>query len=337
MLALFERNQPIREDQTMNKEFDVAIVGAGPAGISVAIEAGRNGLRSIVIDKGSLVNTIRRYPTYAVFFSTSELLELGGIPFPSINKQPNRQEALRYFTKVAEHFAIEHSLYNIVHTITKDESGFSIESEKGTIRAKKVVIAIGYFEKFNMLEVEGEDQEHVSHFYTEAFAYTGREVVVVGGSNSAGEAALDLYRNGAKVTLVHRKPELYHKMKYWVRPDLANRIKEGSIKAYFNAVVKAIGSDEIRVEQEGKEFLLKADHVLALTGFHPDVGFLRMAGVTYDEETYVPVFNEESLESNVEGLYLAGTVLTGRFTSKIFIENSRHHGKLIIDHLLKQR
>jgi len=320
----------------MNEEFDVAIVGAGPAGISVAIEAGRNGLKSIVIDKGSLVNTIRRYPTYAVFFSTSELLELGGIPFPSINKQPNRQEALRYFTKVAEHFGVRHSLYNTVHTISRSNAGFEIESDKGTIRARKVVIAIGYFEKFNMLKVEGEAQEHVSHFYTEAFAYTGREVVVVGGSNSAGEAALDLYRNGAKVTLVHRKAELYEKMKYWVRPDLANRIKEGSIKAYFNTVVTAIGQDHIELRQGEKEFSIKAEHVLALTGFHPDVDFLKMAGVSYNKDTYVPDFNEQSLESNVEGLYLAGTVLTGRFTSKIFIENSRHHGKLIIDHIVQQ-
>lgn len=318
----------------MKDRYDIAIVGAGPAGLSVAIEAGKKGLRSIVIDKGSLVNTIRRYPTYAVFFSTSELLELGDVPFPSVNKQPNRQEALRYYTKIAEHFKIEHSLYNEVKAISQKEFGFAIESSKGTIEARKVVVAIGYFEKFNMLNVAGEDQAHVTHAYTEAFSYSGREVVVVGGSNSAGEAALDLHRNGAKVTLVHRGEELYHKMKYWVRPDLVNRIKEGSIKAYFNTTVSEIGSDTVSLQGPQGAFSIPAHHVLALTGFYPDADFLAQVGVAFDSETLVPDFNEHSLESNVPGLYLAGTVLTGRFTSKIFIENSRHHGKSIVGHIL---
>lgn len=321
----------------MSELYDVAIVGAGPAGLSVAIEAGRNNLKSIVIDKGSLVNTIRRYPTYAVFFSTSELLELGGIPFPSVNKQPNRQEALRYYTKLVEHFNIQHSLYNEVETIEKMENGFNIQTAKGAIKARKVVVAIGYFEKFNMLNVKGEDQEHVSHSYTEAFSYSGREVVVVGGSNSAGEAALDLYRNGAKVTVVHRQDELYHKMKYWVRPDLVNRIKEGSIKAHFNTTVTDIGTDTISLKGPEGDFSIPAEHVLALTGFYPDADFLGKIGVEFDSETLVPNYNEKSLESNVEGLYLAGTVLTGRFTSKIFIENSRHHGAAIVGDILAAR
>lgn len=317
-----------------NSVLDIIVVGSGPAGLSVAIESSKKGLSCLVIDKGSLVNTIRRYPTYAVFFSTSELLELGGIPFPAISKQPTRQEALRYYTKIAEYFNIEHSLYNKVDNIKKVDGVFELETTKGVFKARNVVVAIGYYERYNRLNVKGENLPHVSHFYTEAFPFVGRDVVVVGGSNSAGEAALDLYRNGAKVTLVHRKEGLYHKMKYWVKPDLENRIKEGAIKAYFNSVVKEIGHDYMVVSTENGERNIKADHVMALIGFHPDVDFLKNIGVAINEETFVPDFSEKTLESNIEGLYLAGTVLTGKNTSKIFIENSRHHGKLIVDGIL---
>jgi len=227
---------------------DIVVVGAGPAGLSVAIEAGKKHKSCLVIDKGSLVNTIRRYPTYAVFFSTSELLELGGVPFPAVNKQPSRQEALRYYTKLAQYFKVQHALYQYVEKIEKKQNLFEITTNKAVFKAKNVVIAIGYYEKYNKLNVIGEDLEHVSHFYTEPYPYVGRKVTIIGGSNSAGEAALDLYRNGAQVSLVHRGEELYYKMKYWVKPDLENRIKEGSITAYFNSKVLQITPNQVLIE-----------------------------------------------------------------------------------------
>ncbi|MBI1184121.1 YpdA family putative bacillithiol disulfide reductase [bacterium] len=319
------------------KTYDIVVVGAGPAGLSVAIEAGKNNLSCLLIDKGSLVNTIRKYPTYSVFFSTSELLELGGVPFPAVSKQPTRQEALRYYTKLVEYFKLEHSLYNTVEKIEKVDKHFMIKTTKGMFEATQVVVAIGYYDKYNKLNVPGEDLPNVSHYYIEPYPYVGRKVVVVGGSNSAGEAALDLYRNGAEVTMVHRGAELYYKMKYWVRPDLENRIKEGSIKAYFNSTVLEILPEKMRIETPDGQKEIDAQHVLALTGYHPDVSFLSKTGVLFDPETYVPQYNAETLESNIAGLYLAGTVLTGKNTSKIFIENSRHHGKLIVADILKKR
>ncbi|MFY0672094.1 MAG: YpdA family putative bacillithiol disulfide reductase [Bacteroidia bacterium] len=318
-----------------NKDYDVIVVGAGPAGLSVAIEAKKNNLSCLMIDKGSLVNTIRRYPTYAVFFSTSELLELSGIPFPAINKQPTRQEALKYYTKLVAYFNLNFSLYNTVIDVKKNDDEFYVETEKGVFKGKNVVIATGYYDKHNRLNVKGDDLSHVKYFYDEPYPYVGQNVLVVGGSNSASEAALDLYRNGANVTLAHRKKELYHKIKYWVKPDLENRIKEGSIKAYFNANLKEIWQGEVEVNTADGTIQIKADHVLALIGYHPDVSFLKKVGVQYDGVTFIPQFDESTLESNIKGLFLAGTVLTGKNTSKIFIENSRHHGKLIIDSILR--
>lgn len=318
----------------MEATYDVVVVGAGPAGLSVGIECEKRGLSCLIVDRGSLVNTIRRYPTYAVFFSTSELLELGGIPFPSISKQPTRQEALKYFLKITQYFNLKTSLYTEVQSIDRDGDGFAVHTSKGSLMAKNVVVAIGYYDNSNKLNIPGEDLPHVEHFYTEPYPYVGRKVIVVGGSNSAGEAALDLYRNGVDVTLVHRKSELYHKMKYWVRPDLENRIKKGEIKAYFDATLSEIGRDKVWLNTPDGPIELEANHVIALIGFHPDVSFLEKIGVQFDTETYVPSFNDETLESNVKGLYLAGTVLTGKNTSKIFIENSRHHGKMIIDGIL---
>lgn len=320
----------------MQSSYDVVVVGAGPAGLSVGIACKKQGLKCLIIDRGSIVNTIRRYPTYAVFFSTSELLELGGIPFPAINKQPTRQEALKYYLKLTEYFGLEFELYTEVLGIEKQEGLFSIHTSKGNVQAKKVVVSIGYYDQSNRLKVPGEDLPHVSHFYTEPFEFAGRKVLVVGGSNSAGESALDLYRNGVEVTLVHRGSELYHKMKYWVRPDLENRIKQGSIKAHFNTTVKEIRDGEVELQTGSETHTVAVDHVLALIGYHPEVSFLEKIGVAFDAETYVPVFDENTLESNIGGLYLAGTVLTGKNTSKIFIENSRHHGGVIVDDILKQ-
>ncbi|MCB0737022.1 MAG: YpdA family putative bacillithiol disulfide reductase [Bacteroidetes bacterium] len=311
--------------------YDIVVIGAGPAGLSVGIEASKNNLSCLIVDRGSVVNTIRRYPTYAVFFSTAELLELDRIPFPAINKQPTRHEALKYYNKVADYFNLNFSLYTNVEGIARNEFGFTLTTSKGEILAKNLVVAIGYYEKHNYLNVPGESLSNVQHFYTEPFAYARQKVTVVGGSNSAGEAALDLFRNGAEVTLVHRGSELYPRMKYWVKPDLENRIKEGSIKAYFNATVAEIKADKVLINAADGKHEIPTDHVLALIGYHPDVEFLKDAGVEFDTETYIPSFNLETLESNVPNLYLAGTVLAGKNTGKIFIENSRHHGKQIVD------
>lgn len=312
---------------------DVLVVGAGPAGLSVGIAAAKNNLSCLILDQGSVVNTIRRYPTYATFFSTSELLELDKLPFPSISKQPTRHEALRYYIKVAAYHKLNFQLYTKVENIEKENDHFKVSTDKGVFFARKVVVAIGYFEKYNALEVEGEDLPHVTHYYSEAFHYSEQKVVVVGGSNSAAEAALDLHRNGAHVTVVHRQSQLREKMKYWLRPDLINRIKEGSITAYFNSKVMRIQPGSIDVETPDGLKNIQADHVVALTGYHPEVSFLKKVGVEFDQETYVPSYNPETFESNVKGLYLAGTVTSGKNTSKIFIENSRHHGGIIMAHI----
>lgn len=316
-----------------NKVLDILVVGAGPAGLSVGIAASKNRMSCLILDQGSVVNTIRRYPTYATFFSTSELLELDNLPFPSISKQPTRHEALRYYIKVAAYYKLNFQLYTQVLDISKHGEYFSVSTSKGTFSAKNVVVAIGYFEKYNALNVEGEELPHVTHYYSEAYHYTEQKVIVIGGSNSAAEAALDLYRNGAQVTIVHRQDQLREKIKYWIRPDLINRIKEGSIKAYFNSKVVGIKPESVELDTPDGIKEIEAQHVVALTGYHPEVSFLNKIGIEFDDETYVPNYNPKTFESNVKGLYLAGTVTSGKNTSKIFIENSRHHGGIIVSHI----
>jgi thioredoxin reductase (NADPH) len=350
----------------MNAPYDVICVGAGPTGLACAIEAKRAGLRPLVIDKGVLCNSIYHYPVNMVFFTTPELLEIGDLPFVSATEKPNRVEALKYYRKCVEHYDLELRLGEMVTRVDGADGDFRVHTrviensaanemgdggesshpirmdvpgsqrERGisphehVYNARKLIVATGYYDLPNSLGVPGEDLPHVSHYYTEPHPFWRRDVVVIGGKNSAAEAALDLYRTGARVTLVHRRAELGSTIKYWVRPDIENRIKAGQIKALFNTHVVRITPDVVHVSGPDGEKILAAMEVFALTGYHPDFDFLRQLGVKLDSETNKPALDPQTLESNVPGLYLAGVVIGGKHTSEIFIENGRFHGKQII-------
>jgi thioredoxin reductase (NADPH) len=319
----------------MNAPYDVICVGAGPTGLACAIEAKRAGLRPLVIDKGVLCNSIYHYPVNMVFFTTPELLEIGDLPFVSAAEKPNRVEALKYYRKCVEHYDLELRLGEMVTRVEGRDGDFRVhtKTQDGAMEqyeARKLIVATGYYDLPNCLGVPGEDMPHVSHYYTEPHPFWRRDVVVIGGKNSAAEAALDLYRTGARVTLVHRRAELGSTIKYWVRPDIENRIKAGQIKALFNTQVVRITSEAVHVVGPAGETALPAVEVFALTGYHPDFDFLRQLGVKLDSETNKPALDPQTLESNVPGLYLAGVVIGGKHTSEIFIENGRFHGKQII-------
>jgi thioredoxin reductase (NADPH) len=315
--------------------YDVVCIGAGPTGLATAIEAKRAGMKALVIDKGCLCNSIFHYPANMVFFTTPELLEIGDLPLVSPTEKPTRAEALKYYRKAAEHYALDLRLFERVERVDGHDDGFTVhtKTDRGTkerCTARKIVVATGYYDLPNVMGVPGEDLPHVSHYYTEPFAFWNQEVVVIGGKNSAAEAALDLYRNGAKVTLVHRRPELGATIKYWVRPDIENRLKAGQITGLLDTRVKEITRDEVVVQNGGAEKRLPAKQVFALTGYHPDFAFIEGLGVQLDLDTRRPALDPNTLESNIPGIYLAGVVIGGRFTGEIFIENGRFHGKQIV-------
>ncbi len=320
------------------ENYDIICFGAGPTGLATAIEAKRAGLSSLVIDKGVLCNSIFHYPVNMYFFTTPELLEIGDLPLVCAAEKPTRAEALKYYRKCAEHFDLELRLFETIEKLEGSDGNFKVTTrrEDGTpeeYRGKKIAIATGYYDLPNMLGVPGEDLPNVSHYYTEPHPYWRQDVVVVGGRNSAAEAALDLYRNGARVTLVHRSAELGPTIKYWVRPDIENRIKAGQVKAMFNTQVKEFTDEYVVVENKDGVKRLPAVQAFALTGYHPDYTFIKSFGVELDEQTLKPKLNPETLESNVPGIYLAGVVIGGRHTSEIFIENGRFHGKQIVNGL----
>jgi thioredoxin reductase (NADPH) len=319
----------------MSNHYDLICIGAGPTGLATAIEAKRVGMRPLVIDKGCLCNSIFHYPVNMVFFTTPELLEIGDLPLTSPSEKPTRSEALKYYRKTAEHYQLELALFETVENVEGHDGHFKIHvrSQSGsrkTYEGKKLTIATGYYDLSNPLGVPGEDLPHVSHYYTEAHEYWGQDVVVIGGKNSAAEAALDLYRSGARVTLIHRRKELGMNIKYWVRPDIENRIRAGQVRALFESRVSRFEPGCAYVQTENGELVLLARQVFALTGYHPDFDFLRLLGIELDSQTNKPRINAQSLESNVPGLYLAGVVIGGNATSEIFIENGRFHGKQIV-------
>ena len=323
---------------------DLLIVGAGPAGLAAAIAARARNLRYLVVDRGGLVDGIHRFPAHMVFFTTPELLEIGGLPFVTPYEKPTRLEALRYYRRVADTFDLALALYEDVVAVTREaEDGrplFSVvtrrrSGELTTRRARAVVLATGYYGQPNLLGVAGEDLPHVSHYYTDAHAGYRRDVVVVGGKNSAAEAALDLYRAGARVTLVHHHAALGDSIKYWVKPDIENRIAEGSIRAMFDTSVRAITPSAVEVEGPSGRATLPADLVFLLTGYHPDFELLRGAGVAIDPVRRLAQYDPETLETNVPNLFLAGGVVSGRDTAPIFIENGRHHGEAIVRRILE--
>jgi thioredoxin reductase (NADPH) len=313
---------------------DVVIVGAGPTGLACAIEAEKAGFKTLIIDKGCLVNSIYHYPTNMVFFTTPELLEIGDIPFATASAKPSRLEALEYYRRVAEHYQLHIRQYEWVKTIIGEDDKFCVTTsgrhgEIHDYRARKIVVATGYYDLANLINVPGEDLDKVFHYYKEPHPYYDTDVVVIGGKNSAAEAALDLWRHGARVTLVHHHGQMHPHVKYWVRPDIENRIKAGEIKAHFNSSVRQIGADFVVVETESGPLRLKNDFVFALTGYHPDYDFLRSIGLELSSEQLRPVCDPETLESNIRGIYVAGVIVAGSRTSEIFIENGRFHGKLI--------
>jgi thioredoxin reductase (NADPH) len=318
--------------------YDIVCIGAGPTGLATAIEAKRAGMRPLVIDKACLCNSIFHYPVNMVFFTTPELLEIGDLPLVCAAEKPTRVEALKYYRRAAEHYQLELRLYERVLRVQGQSGNFTVvtKTENGTelnYQTKKIAVATGYYDLPNLLGVPGEDLPHVSHYYTEPFEYWNQHVVVIGGKNSSAEAALDLYRNGAHVTLLHRNKDLGATIKYWVRPDIENRIKAGQVKALFETRVKQITKEEVVVENGAGEKRLPARRVFALTGYHPDFTFIESLGVRLDPESRRPALDPNTLESNVRGIHLAGVVIGGRHTGEIFIENGRFHGKQIIEAL----
>jgi len=335
---------------------DVLIVGGGPTGLACGLEAQRRGLSYLVVEQGGITDAIRRFPVSMTFFSTPELLELDGIPFTTTNMRPSRREALQYYRKVVESRRLNICLHTRVEKIEKIEKIEPIEHKEGfeeaeaerarffvhtsaqVLAARRVIIATGYFDVTNRLGVSGEDLPHVSHYYDEPYRYAMSTVVLVGGRNSAVEAALELWRHGARVTLVHRGEGVGQAVKYWVKPDIENRLKNGEITAYFSSVVREIRAGELVIEHLHTHECrtIQADFVFPLIGYRPDEHLLRSAGVELNERTLVPNYHPETFETNVRGLYIAGSVACGCETWTIFIENGRMHAKPILDHIAKQ-
>lgn len=313
--------------------YDVVIIGAGPIGLACAIEAKKSGLRYLVIDKGCLVNSIYNYPLNMTFFSTSEKLEIGDVPFISHGNKPNRFEALEYYRRVAIHYQLPVHLYEKVETISKGET-IGITTNKGFYTTKNLILATGFYDFPYMMNVPGEDLPKVKHYYNEPHPYFGQKLIVVGAANSAVDVALETYRKGADVTMVIREAEIRKSVKYWVKPDIENRIKEGAIKAYFNSRIIRIAPEQVVIATPDGEKALPNDFVLAMTGYEPNYKLMAAAGVRLqDDEFKTPVYDEQTNESNVKGIYLAGVVCGGLKTNKWFIENSRIHAPKIIDHI----
>ena len=324
----------MRAESHSDTFFDLLVIGAGPTGLACAIEAQKAGFRAVCVDKGCLCNSLFHYPSHMTFFTTSELLEIGGIPFPSTNAKPNRNEALEYYRQVAAYYKLDVRQYCRVEQATGAEGDFTVATvdrfgRKGNLRARALAIATGYYDLPNLMGIPGEDLPKVQHYYNDPHPYYNLDVAVIGGKNSAAIAALELWRHGARVTLIHRGAEMHRHVKYWIKPDIENRIKNGEIAAYFNSRVTAITPDSAIVETPQGSKTLPNDFVFALTGYHPDFDFIEGLGVVCAGEDRLPVCNKETLESNVPGIYLAGVIVAGERTNEIFIENGRFHGRQI--------
>jgi thioredoxin reductase (NADPH) len=322
---------------------DLLVVGAGPTGIAIGAECRRTGLSVLLVDRGPLTAAIQAYPTFLEFFTTRDRLEIADVPFAIPEAKPTRRQALVYYRSVVERYAIPIALHEDVQRIERRGDEFAVHTERRIAagadaaprvrRARAVAIATGYFDGWKQLGVPGEDQPWVHHRYVEPYPYFDRDVVIVGAGNTAAEAAVDLWRNGARVTLVHRREEVKAGVKYWLKPDVENRIAEGSIRARFRSVVRAFGRESVEIVTPEGEESLPAQAVFVLVGYVPDAGFQRRAGIEVDPETLVPSFDPETCETNVPGLYVAGTIQAGRSIDCIFIENSREHGPKIVRHL----
>jgi len=315
---------------------DVVVVGAGPTGLACGIELKKRGLDALLIDKGCVVNSLYHYPTNMVFFTTPELLEIGDIPMTSLNEKPNRIEALKYYRRVADHFALDIHQYEKVLGIEGDDGAFTVHTTDRLGRprryeCRKVILASGYYDIPNKLDAPGAELEKVIYYYKEAHPFYGLDVAVIGGKNSAAIAALELFWTGARVTLIHRRDRLSDHIKYWIRPNIENRLKSGEIKGYLNSSVKRILPDSLVIGAPEGEVAIKNDFVLAMVGYRPDFEFMSRHGIDLDPATMKPRTNPETLESDRKGIYLAGVVVAGVHTNEIFIENGRFHGAVIAE------
>lgn len=310
----------------------VVIIGAGPIGLAVAVELKRKGIEAKIIEQGCLVNSIFHYPQNMTFFSTSERLEIGEVPFISHNPKPTRQEALEYYRRVAEHYALDINLYEEVTALTGQDGDFTIQAARDEYNADKVVVATGFYNIPRRMDIPGEELEKVRHYYGQAHGYAWQNVAVVGGGNSAVDAALETYRSNANVTLVVRGDTLKDSIKYWVKPDIENRIKNDEIKAYFNSTITEINSKSIIIDSpEGKKEIVN-DFVLAMTGYQPNFKMMKKFGIHLtDDKNKMPVFDDGTLETNKAGVYVAGVVCGGMDTSSLFIENTRIHARHIAE------
>ena len=317
---------------------DLIIIGAGPIGLACGIEAQKRGLSYLIFDKGALVNSLYNYPLNMTFFSTSDRLEIGEVPFISNNSKPTRAESLEYYRRVTSHWKLQLKLYEGINTIEKDADGFSIVTTKGNYRARNVVVATGFYDRPFLLNVPGESLSKVLHYYKEPHPFFGMNLVIVGSANSAVDAALETYRKGAKsVTMIIREPKIGDNVKYWARPDIVNRIEEGSIKAHFDSSITEITLNKVNFRTPKGEQSINNDFVLAMTGYQPNFELLESLGVGFQEDIFrTPVYNSKNMQSNTEGVYLAGVVCGGLKTNKWFIENSRDHAALIVKAILKK-
>jgi len=322
---------------TRTEELDVIIIGAGPIGLACGIEANKAGLCYQIIEKGCLVNSLYNYPHNMTFFSTSERLEIGGVPFISNNPKPTRSEALEYYRRVCTSWDLNVKLYEAVKEVKKNGATFSVKTDKASYSSKAVIVALGFYDLPYLLNVPGEELSKVLHYYQEPHPYFAQKVIVVGAANSAVDVALETWRKGADVTMVIREDTLRDSVKYWVKPDIENRIKEGSIKAYFNSTVLEISNNSVLIKTPEGEKILENDFVLAMTGYQPPFDFLKSIGIKFNADEYhTPIYNDQTMESNAEGIYLAGVVCGGLKTNKWFIENSRVHAEMIIADLKRK-
>jgi thioredoxin reductase (NADPH) len=316
--------------------FDAIVIGAGPTGLACGLELKRRGLSAMIVDKGCVVNSLYNYPTHMTFFTTPELLEIGDIPMTSMYEKPTRTEALKYYRRVAEHYKLDIHQYERVESIDGSDGAFTIPTTKNCYRAKKIVVSTGYYDVPNMLDVPGEELEKVIHYYKEPHPYYDHDVVVVGAKNSAAIAALELYWTGARVTLVHRGPAIHKHVKYWIKPNIENRIKNGEVKAYFNSRVTEILTTTVKIQTPEGLIEIPNDFVFAMVGYSPDLTFLNANGIVLEPETLKPRTDPQTLESDRKGVYLAGVIVAGMHTNEIFIENGRFHGRQIADAIAAQ-
>ncbi len=313
---------------------DVIIIGAGPIGLACGIEIKRAGLTHLILEKGALLNSFVHYPTNLELFSTPDLLEIGGHPFPCRGHKPTREEALEYYRKVAKAENLSIHLYEPVQKITGTDGAFRVHTPRATYETRKIIVATGFFDVPNLLNVPGEDLPKVTHYYREPYPYAFRKVAVIGAKNSAAKAALDCHRHDAEVTLIVRGPAISEKVKYWIKPALENRIREGAIRAYFNSTVTAITPEHLHIRTPEGPVVLENDVVLAMTGYQPDYRFLGQLGITFHDDPHqTPIYDPKTMETERKGVYLAGVVCGGKNTSTWFIENSRIHAALIAEHI----